>query len=52
MICDSTHGHLKLVRVSLSLVATLGDSTFYLGNPFPRLFVCNYVAKIDCRNFC
>ena len=28
-----------------SLVATLGDFTFYLGNPFPRLFVCHDIVE-------
>src|SRR5206468_12219619 len=44
-ICDSTKGRLKLARVPLSLVATLCDFTFYLGNPFPRLFVCHHIVE-------
>ena len=44
-ICDSTKGRLKLARVPLSLVATLADFTLYLGNPFPRLFVCQHIVE-------
>src|SRR5438874_5262810 len=44
-ICDSTKGRLKLASRPALARRYPRDFTFYLGNPFPRLFVCQHIVE-------
>jgi hypothetical protein len=50
-ICDSSHGRFETRSRPALARRYPRDFTFYLGNPFPRLFVCHYIAKNSLLQF-